>query len=297
MSVNRLTVTLVTIAAIATNTTSFGGGDGKQSPRTHLEATRMHQLFQILQSDVDEKKRKNALLELGRADPRLTTEVIPAINDTLLKDHSPAVRLTAVEVLAQYRAVFPMSGLALETAMESDPSVIVRSAAKQAIWEYHLMGYKSAKGGDGFAAETPEPPRAKPARQPIPVTAEPPVVPVVAKYPPPAIDQLPLVSPAPGPRVTLVPKSPAITALLTTVPPHPNLTVEPPLARPAKVVPSPIIMEPPILPRTPEPSTIVTPRPLVFDLPPIVPHPGKIAGVIPLPEPTIEPPICKPNRK
>jgi hypothetical protein len=298
MTGNRFAIVLTLALGIGFTTPALGLGDGGPVKPTRIEPARIHQLVHIIQSDPDEAKRKAAVMELGRADPRLSSDVIQTITEALLKDPSPVVRLTSVEVIGRFNAVFPLSGLALETAMESDASPVVRKAAKQVLWEYHLIGYKSAKSGDEFAAQTPEPPRAKPARLPVPVTAEPPVVPVLAQFPPRTIAQLPPVGPAPGPRVSLFPELTGPIALLTAVPPHPNLTVEPPLAQPAnKTFTPPNVYEPPILPQWPEPSTVGTPHPFALDLPPIVSPPGPIPGVTPFPEPTAEPPIRKAIRK
>ncbi len=298
MTGSRLALVLTLVLGTGFTIPAVGLGDGGLFKPTRIEPARIHQLIQIIQSDPDEMKRKAAVAELGRADPRLSSEVIQAVTEALLKDPSPAVRLTAVEVIGRFNTVFPMSGLALESAMELDASPVVRKAAKQALWEYHLIGYKSGKSGNEFAAQTQEPPRAKPARLPVPVTAEPPVVPVVAQFLPPTVAQLPPVGPSPGPRVSLVPQAVGPVAFLTAVPPHPNLTVEPPLApTSSKAVTPPMVYEPPILQQWSDPWTVGTLYPFTIDLPPIVSPPGPIPGVTPFPESTAEPPIRKSNRK
>ncbi|HEV3438015.1 MAG TPA: HEAT repeat domain-containing protein [Gemmata sp.] len=298
MTGSRLALVLTLVLGTGFAIPAVGLGDGGLFKPTRIEPARIHQLIQIIQSDLDEMKRKAAVAELGRADPRLSSEVIQAVTEALLKDPSPAVRLTAVEVIGRFNTVFPMSGLALESTMELDASPVVRKAAKQALWEYHLIGYKSGKSGNEFAAQTPEPPRAKPARLPVPVTAEPPVVPVLAQLPRPTVAQLPPVGPSPGPRVSLAPQAVGPAALLTAVAPHPNLTVEPPLAlNSSKTVTPPMVYEPPILQQWPEPWAVGTLHPFTIDLPAIVSPPGPIPGVTPFPESTAEPPIRKSNHK
>jgi hypothetical protein len=293
----RFSLILLLIVGVGLTSPSVGLADSSSAAHVRIEPVRLHQLLHIVRSDSDEKKRKTALLELGRTDPRTSTEVVLAITEVLLKDPSPAVRLTAVEVIAQFHTVFPLSGLALETAMESDASLIVRNAAKQAIWEYHLLGYRSSKGGDGFATQTPEPPLAKPAQLRNPVTAEPPVIPVVAQFPPPTFTQLPMLGQEPGPRVSQISPSNGTAAILSAVPPHPNMTVEPPLAQAPNPYAQHLVHEPPIILQVAEVPVVEKPRSFVLDLPPVVPLPGPITGVIPFPEPTSEPPICKPIRK
>jgi hypothetical protein len=208
------------------------------------------------------------------------------------------VRLTAVGVIVRYKTVFSLAGLALETAMVSDVSPEVRKAAREALWEYHLMGYRSVRELEEFSKQTAEPPIAKPAQLPIPVTAEPPVIPVAVKSQPTAVTQLPPVGQLPGPRVSLFKQQIGPVTLLTAVPPHPNLTVEPPLAQPkTKSIAPPNVQEPSILPHWPGPISAGKPHPFAADLPPIVSPPEPNPGITPLPSLTTEPPINKPIQK
>lgn len=292
MSGTRLA--LVCILGIGWTCPAFGQG-GLLNRKPQLDAGRVRQLTEIVRLDPDEKKRLAAITELADADPRVQLDVIPVISTALQKDASAAVRAAAAAVIGRFNVVFPMAGMALESAAETDPSPAVRDAARQALWEYHLIGYRSAKGADGIAGQTPEPPRARPARLSVPVTAEPPVVPAVAGDPAPSTDPLPPLALPPGPRVSPITTLPRPLTLLSAVPPHPNLTVEPPLAKPsARPISIPVTAgEPPIKPRWPEPATVGKPPPIARHLPPIVPPPGPIPGVTPLPAPTAEPPIWR----
>lgn len=240
-----------------------------------IDPARVRQLAELVRTEPDEKKRRAALTELATADPRVHPEVIPALTGVLQRDSSPALRAAAAETIGRMNVVFPVAGLALEAAAAGDPIPAVRDAARQALWDYHLSGYRSAKGADGFAGQTAEPPLA-PARPRVPVIAEPPaaVAPVVAARPP-VVDTLPPVGPPPGPRVSLLAKMTGPRTILSSVPPHPNLTAEPPIARPAvRVVVLPTTPpEPPIRPHWPEPVRVVKPPPLALDLPPIVTPP------------------------
>jgi hypothetical protein len=60
----------------------------------------------------------------------------------------------------QYPTLFAQAGLALEEALEQDPVPAVQEAARQALWNYHLLGYRSSKGVEGFVGQTQEPPLA-----------------------------------------------------------------------------------------------------------------------------------------
>jgi hypothetical protein len=292
----RLALAIVLGIGLAAPAAGWGDGGGLFGRKPKLDPARVRQLTEIVRLDPDEKRRKGAVLELAGADPRLQVEVMPALIAALRKDTAAPVRAAAAEVIGRFNVLFPTAGLALEDATEADPSPEVRGAAKQALWEYHLIGYRSARGAGGFAGQTAEPPIAGPARPPEPVTSEPPTaaaVTVLGPDPTPALAPLPPVGPPPGPRVPVLPQ-PVTTALLA-VPPHPNLTVEPPLAKPpATPVSVPVATaEPPIRPRWPEPVTVGKPPPIALALPSIVSDPGSIPGVTPFQEPTAEPPIRK----
>src|SRR5215831_10891919 len=142
----RLTLAIVLGIGLAAPVLGIGDGKGFFHRKTMLDPARVRQLVETARSDPDEKKRKVAVAELLEADPRLQLDVIPTLIAALRRDTSPAVRAAAAEVIGPYGVVFPTAGLALEDAIESDPAVAVRNAAKQALWEYHLVGYHSAKG-------------------------------------------------------------------------------------------------------------------------------------------------------
>src|SRR4051794_16853638 len=135
--------------ALSTPAMSADGGFFHRKAR--LDPARVRQLVDIVRADPDEKKRAAAIVELTDADPRVQIEVIPALVAALRKDTSEIVRRASAEVIGRLNIIFPAAGLALEDAAIADPSGAVRGAARQALWEYHLLGYRSAKGGDAFA--------------------------------------------------------------------------------------------------------------------------------------------------
>jgi hypothetical protein len=282
---------------LGVGSTAFGQF-GLLNRKPRLDAGRARQLIEIVRLDPDERKRQAAVLELSGADPRIQLDVIPVISTALLKDSSPAVRLTAAQVIGRYQIVFPMAGVALETASEMDPADTVREAAKQALWEYHLIGYRSIRGIDGIAGQTVEPPIARQARLALPVTAEPPILPVVGSESlTPAA--LPPVGELPGPSVSLVTQGSRPLTLLSSASPHPNLTIEPPLAAlpgqssSRSVVPPVVTKAPPLRPSWTEPAPMGKAPPIASYLPPIVPDPGPIPGVTPFQTPTAEPPLAR----
>jgi len=226
LNVTRATafVLLVALAPRADANPFWSKGKGKSDAQVRTLVT-------TLRTDPDEKRRRSAVAELRDADPRAQADVIPALVATLQRDPAAHVRADAADALGGYRTVFPLAGSALEAAAEADPAPVVRDVAKQALWEYHLLGYRSARGADGFAGQTAEPPvapRPQPRAAPtvIPVRVELPAVPRVAPptavsaYRPPPPPELPTPA-ASGPRI-----------LFTTAPPaRLNLTEEPPFAR------------------------------------------------------------------
>lgn len=226
-----LLVLIVALGSRADANPFWSRGKGKSD-------SQVRQLVTTLRTEPDEKRRRAAVADLRDADPRSQADVIPALVATLQRDPAAQVRADAAEALGGYRTVFPLAGAALESAAETDPAPVVRDLAKQALWEYHLLGYRSARGSDGFLGQTPEPPvAARPAPRPLAVL-QPPVPAVVparvdlpplprveppttvSAYRPPTADELPAPA-ATGPRI-----------LFTNAPPvRLNLTEEPPLAR------------------------------------------------------------------
>lgn len=224
MTATRATafVLLVTLASRADANPFWAKGKGKSDAQVRTLVT-------TLRTDPDEKRRRAAVAELRDADPRAQADVIPALIERLQRDPAAHVRADAADALGDFRTVFPLAGAALEAAAEGDPAPVVRDVAKQALWEYHLLGYRSARGADGFLGQTAEPPiAAKP--QPRPVL--PVVVPVRVDLPPvPRPTPTTAYRPAPPPELP----TPAATGpriVFTSAPPtHLNLTAEPPLAR------------------------------------------------------------------
>ncbi len=288
------------LAALVGATAAAGPGllKGKKT-----DPARIPELVEALKSDADEKRRRTAADELGRADARIAPEVVTALIAALQKDPSPAVRTEAAAAIGQLGAVYPLAGAALEAAASADESAAVRLAAKKALWEYHLSGYRSPKGADGVGAQTVEPPIASPAapraaRAPVPVY--PPVVPLVPQLPerPPVVALLPPVSPPGGPRLArpwlsaegLFGQRPTPAPAAVLGPPIPNVTAEPPIAkRPAVAIPLyPAAFETPLVPPPtvavePPPEPVPSPPDYVPTLPPFVPD---LPPIVLPPEPT-----------
>lgn len=241
----------------------------------------------VLKADLDEKKRIAAAEGLRGVDPRTHPDVMPALMTSLQQDPSAAVRAAVAETIGKLKPVSAEAGAALETVVTADPSDAVRKAAQQALWEYHLNGYRSASAG--ALSQTAEPPLAKPKtkavtpppapKPPIPVvlTSKTPTTDVVATPPPPAPRPIttgigkgaiypqtiepPLAKPkAPVAVVKPVEAAPAI--------PVPEKKAEPPAPTPEKKAETPAIPVPMPMP----PDGIPVPPPAF--VPTIPPPPG-----------------------
>jgi hypothetical protein len=274
--VTRTRLTLALLAALALAPPADGGVFNRKA---RVDAARARQLAEAVRSDPDERKRKAAAAELAEFDPRAHAEVVPALTAALQRDRSAAVRAKAAEAIGQFKVVFVPAGVALETAAELDPSPAVRDAARQALWEYHLNGYRSTRGADGIAGQTSEPPLARPAITrvqavvPPPPTAKRPLdpSPPTASYPSVAA----LGPAAPGELVPLGPR----TIVSAAPPPILNLTDEPPLARPGPAVnatarPAAVTIPPPdsVVPAPAPPPAPIPPTGLPTV--PVLPLPG-----------------------
>ena len=321
MSRTRFSLTLLSAALIGLAPV-FAGPllKGKKTDPARVPA-----LIETLKSDPDEKKRKAAADELGRADVKAMPEIVPALVAALQKDASAAVRTEVAEAIGTLGSVYPVAGVALETAASGDSSPLVRLAAKKSLWEYHLNGYRSPKGADGLTAQTVEPPIASPAApQPasakIPVPPIAPAVPLVPQLPaaaPTNVAPLPPVAPSSGPRlprlgspfaelIAHLRPAPAPAKPGSIAPPVANVTGEPPIAkRPLVTIPripetpSPptVLVPPPTLPielpppaAPPKPDYIPTLPPFKPDLPSVVTPPDATPAPVPVPTiPTIPP--------
>ncbi len=223
-------------------------------------------LVATVQTDLDEAKRKSAAEALRRHDPKANFDVVSSLVAAVQKDPSPDVRATAAESLGNFKVVYQQAATALEKAETDDPDKTVRAAAKTALTQYSLAGYKPS-GGKGQSAEPP-----------------------LAKAPP----KTPPVSP--GSTVVSKPTAPEPLFRPTTQGPTnsglalPAETDEPPLAKKpaAKPLPKPepTRTEPKVLPIPQRmPSVIeptVTPPKVELPAPPL-----PTADVSPLPLPTI----------
>ncbi len=262
MSGSRLILTaLVLVVAAATAEAGlFSRGKAKADPE------KGKQLAAVLRSDPDDGKRREAAAALADQDPQSTTDLLAALIGALQRDRSAGVRAEAAATLGTVKPFSPQGGLALERAAQGDADAGVRDAAKAALWEYHLNGYRSQKAANIVAFQTAEPPLARPRPAVFLAAARP----AVLKEPMPAA-RVPVQKLPTGPVPTLLPpvapppageppfagvRPPAPALLPARRPPAP--TDEPPLFRPVSrpsardaVVPPPPRVELPLIPVAP----------------------------------------------
>ena len=176
MSRRRLATAVLTAAAVAATAApapafDFGLGLFKrkkpndQQPQQKSDASlKVKQLTATLQSDTDIDHRKSAAVDLRTQDPRANADIIPTLIGTLQKDPAPDVRALAAETLGGYKTVYTAAAAALETAEVNDPDKTVRAAAKSALWQYGLNGYRAS--APAVPTQSGEPPLAKPVASP-----------------------------------------------------------------------------------------------------------------------------------
>jgi HEAT repeat protein len=114
--------------------------------------TRVPQLLQIVQTEKDEFKRSDAVVELRNYDANQFPDMIPALITVLFTDTRPNVRIDAAQTLSKIRPVSQTVGEALEQAMEKDSSVRVRLQARSALLGYQWAGYRSDKKSEATVA-------------------------------------------------------------------------------------------------------------------------------------------------
>jgi hypothetical protein len=127
---------------------------GKPDPKD-----RVPELLVIIKKDKDEHKRLAAATELRQYDTSTFPQIVPVLIDVLMTDAKTSVRTEAAESLSKIRPVTKQAGLALEQALEKDPSMRVRMQARYALLQYHWAGYKNSTK-DAPVADSKEPPLA-----------------------------------------------------------------------------------------------------------------------------------------
>jgi hypothetical protein len=252
-----------------------------------LEPARVRYWAERLRSDADPAQRLLAVRRLAEADPRVYPEVLPALIAALRYDSVAAIRQAAVETLGRSPVLFAQAGLALEEAWEHDASPAVRDAARQALWNYHLMGYQSNKVTASFLNQTPEPPLAQPtaySRHSAASAATAPMLWHSEAAPSPSVRRWTLWLPplfSPSARPAGVASASASLACPQGAAAGPPATPEPPLARPQTAPTAfPVLYsEPPIRPILQEPVRRTQPPPISDALPPLVVPPNEVPVV------------------
>src|SRR5262245_49214044 len=118
---------------------------------------------------------------------------MPALIEALQRDTSSSVRAEAAGSIGKLRPISQQAGYVLEQALEGDNSMRVRMSARTALWQYYLVGYRSAKQPEPPANQTGEPPLAAPGG-PVPMPAP---AAMARTQPPPAARQPTRPGPAP----------------------------------------------------------------------------------------------------
>jgi len=157
---------IATLTATLLTSTAFAGPPEFPRIRSLFERkkkdepapAKAKQLTDTLRTDPDERKRKAAAEELAEYDPRGNPEIMTGLIASLRQDPVAAVRVAAADTIGKLKPVYAQAGVALEEAVQADPSDGVRKAAQGALFQYHLNGYKAT---GSLATQSAEPPLAK----------------------------------------------------------------------------------------------------------------------------------------
>lgn len=230
------------IAAVmlATATSPAAAGIFSRKPKAN-PVERVPELVTQLKSSTDESIRSSAAEELRQYDPKSHPEMLSTLIGALSQDASASVRAEAASTLGKLRPISQQAGYALEQAQVNDGSMRVRLAARQALFQYHFVGYRGGKpdenkdntqpvsgsagtnsqsGLQGLVKTPQTPTRTIMTPQgPIRETAEPPLAdpPVIVKRPTPATavarpkGEAPVqLAPAQTPKLVPVPDGPGL---------------------------------------------------------------------------------------
>jgi hypothetical protein len=172
-------------------------------------AERVPELLLQLRTSQDEAARAAAAEELRQYDPKDHPEITTALMDALAKDPSTGVRSEAAASIGRLRPISQQAGYALEQAVANDASMRVRMAARTALWQYNLVGYRSGKPAADAPDKANEPANPGPAAAVAPRTnpraaagsvresPEPPLADPLPALPPPGVATAPVPPPAP----------------------------------------------------------------------------------------------------
>jgi hypothetical protein len=250
MSWSRCVLVLLVLAGLVTPAPA---GLFSRKPKAN-PAERVPELLIQLRTSTDEAQRTAAAEELRQYDPRSFPEIMTGLIDALGRDASPAVRSEAATSLGRLRPLSQPAGYALEQAQNNDSSMRVRMSARQALWQYHLVGYRSGK-----PAETPSKPNGADATVSAPATRSagtPPSTPAAAM-----------------PRQTVQQPRPQHGSV--------RETAEPPLAVPPGAEGTPLSATPVFRPKAAVPTQLIPVNP-----PKLQPAPAAPANLAPTKKPT-----------
>lgn len=219
----RLQVVLLLGIVLAWATPAQAQWIFSKKPRPNA-SQRVPELILTLKTDLDERKRLQAVEELRDYDASTFTEIAPVLADVLRNDPKMSVRLEALNNLARIRPVHPLAVPAIEKAAHDDESWRVRWQAKTSLPKLQLTGLMTKKGDPGSKKSTGnEPPLDNIPLPPNTIVVEPfpmPAGPTIAPAP---------MSPSPG---SSIPRPlPRSVNPASTTPPPANPTPAPPIGQ------------------------------------------------------------------
>ena len=133
-------------------------GPFRRSPKPD-PAVQVPALLETLKNDKDDRARARAASALDEFDGKAFPDILPALSTALATDPSPSVREDAAVAIAKIRPITPQAGYALEQALATDKSVMVKVSVRRALVVYRFLGYFGGSRGD-LSEQSSEPPLA-----------------------------------------------------------------------------------------------------------------------------------------
>ena len=134
--------------------TAEAGIFSRPKPRP-IPSDRVPELLGVLRSDPDERKRQSAAEELRQYEPRTFAELLPALIESLGKDTSSSVRAEVAAHAGQTGPHRPPCWPGSRTGgRERCRHARVRLAARSALLQYNIAGYRQSADPKDSAKQT-----------------------------------------------------------------------------------------------------------------------------------------------
>lgn len=302
----------LTLLVALTQTASAGIIFGRKPAKPVNPTERVQELLHTVQTAKDERKVTDAISDLREFDANTHPQIVPVLVEALRRDPRFGVRLEAAHALGRIRPVLLLAGQALEEASTNDSALRVRWQARTSLMWCNTAGYQAIKKQHLEASLPRPGKNLSSSKTPIPVGVRPPINPLPAPAASDPLPSDPLTNlanlPRPFPRGpaqagNMTHPSTAEPPLAQPLVQHPNQAPPPPLVQPFVQQPGPMrsptvppsgvklheSVEPPLaVPPTVTPTPANPPGPMLNPNLPVIPPlptppaPGTQGPILPL---------------